>query len=167
MASESDRPGAPKPKPEGSAVVSESPAPPGGRVAARRGEVTELESSRGSTTIADAVVEKVAGIAAREVPGVWELGGGTSRAVGAVTDRVGLGDERSRGVSVEVGEKEAAIDVVVVVEYGESIPRVAAALRENVIKRIEGICGLSVVEVNISVNDLHFPGDEDRESRVS
>jgi uncharacterized alkaline shock family protein YloU len=129
--------------------------------------VTELESSRGSTTIADAVVEKVAGIAAREVPGVWELGGGTSRAVGAVTDRVGLGDERGRGVSVEVGEKEAAIDVVVVVEYGESIPRVAAALRENVIKRIEGICGLSVVEVNISVNDLHFPGDEDRESRVS
>jgi uncharacterized alkaline shock family protein YloU len=167
MASESDRPAVPKPKPEGSAVVSESPAPAGGRVAARGGGVTELESSRGSTTIADAVVEKVAGIAAREVPGVWELGGGTSRAVGAVTDRVGLGDERGRGVSVEVGEKEAAIDVVVVVEYGESIPRVAAALRENVVKRIEGICGLSVVEVNISVNDLHFPGDEDRESRVS
>jgi uncharacterized alkaline shock family protein YloU len=120
-----------------------------------------LDSERGSTTIADIVVTKVASIAAREVRGVHELGGGVSRAVGSVTQLVGIGDERTQGLSVEVGEREAAVDLTVVVEYGESIPKVSQAIRENVIRRIEGITGLSVTEVNVSVNDLYFPGDED------
>jgi uncharacterized alkaline shock family protein YloU len=110
--------------------------------------------------IADAVVTKVAGVAAREVRGVYELGGGIARALGGVTQRVGVSDERTQGVSVEVGEREAAVDLTIVVEYGESIPRVSQAVRDNVIKRIEGITGLSVTEVNVSVNDLYFPGDE-------
>jgi len=117
-------------------------------------------SEIGSTVIADAVVTKVAGIAAREVPGVHDLGGGATRALGSVTHRVGLGDERTQGVSVEVGETEAAVDLTLVVDYGESIPQVADAIRENVIKRVEGITGLKVTEVNIAVNDLYFPGDE-------
>ncbi|MBV9421363.1 MAG: Asp23/Gls24 family envelope stress response protein [Solirubrobacterales bacterium] len=119
-----------------------------------------MQTERGHTTIADAVVTKVASVAAREVRGVYELGGGVARAVGSVTQRVGVGDERSQGVSVEVGEREAAVDLTVVVEYGESIPRVSQAVRENVVKRIEGITGLSVTEVNVAVNDLYFPGDE-------
>jgi len=119
-----------------------------------------LESKRGDTTIADPVVTKVAGIAAREVPGVHALGGGASRALGSMTQRVGIGDERSQGVSVEVGEREAAVDLTIVVEYGESIPEVSQAIRDNVIKRIEGITGLKTTEVNIAVNDLHFPGDD-------
>ena len=81
---------------------------------------------------------KVAGVAAREVRGVHDLGGGMSRTLGNVTQRVGVGDERTQGVSVEVGEREAAVDLTVVVEYGESIPRVSQAVRDNVIKRIEG-----------------------------
>jgi len=123
-----------------------------------------LESGRGATSIADPVVTKVAGIAAREVPGVHALGGGASRALGSVTQRVGIGDERSQGVSVEVGEKEAAVDLTVVIEYGESIPEVSKAIRDNVIKRIEGITGLAATEVNIAVNDLHFPGDDEPDS---
>ncbi len=119
-----------------------------------------LQSERGTTTIAATVVQKVAGIAAREVPGVHSLGGGATRALGAVTQRVGIGDERSQGVSVEVGEREAAVDLTLVVEYGESIPQVCDQVRENIIKRIEGIAGLSVTEVNVTVNDLYFPGDE-------
>lgn len=127
-----------------------------------------LQTERGSTTIDDAVVTKVAGVAAREVRGVHDLGGGISRAVGSVTHRVGVGDERNQGVSVEVGERETAVDLTLVVEYGESIPRVAEAVRENVTKRVEGITGLSVTEVNIAVNDLFFPGDEepDQSARV-
>ena len=121
---------------------------------------TSLESSRGSTTIADGVVTKVAGIAAREVPGVYNLGGGAARAIGSVSERVGIGDGRSQGVSVEVGEKEAAVDLTVVVEYGESIPDVAQQIRDNTINRIEGMTGLSVTEVNVAVTDLHFPGDD-------
>jgi len=130
---------------------------------------TDLSSGKGQTSIADGVVTKVAGLAAREVPGVHDLGGGTARAVGSVTQRVGLGDERTQGVSVEVGQLEAAVDLTVVIEYGESVPQVAEAIRNQVIKRVEGITGLSVTEVNITVNDLYFPGDDqpDDESRVS
>ena len=134
------------------------------------GTSSPLSSERGTTTINDLVVTKVAAIAARETSGVYDLGGGAARALGAMTERVGvsMSDERSRGVSVEVGEREAAVDLTLVIEYGESIPKVSDAVRENVIKRIEGTTGLSVAEVNIVVNDLHFPGDDvPEESRVS
>ena len=134
---------------------------PGGALAPTGGsDASALQTSRGSTSIADPVVTKVAGIAAREVPGVHALGGGVGRALGAMTQRVGIGDERSQGVSVEVGESEAAVDLTVVVDYGESIPQVSQAIRDNVIKRIEGITGLKVTEVNVAVNDLYFPGDD-------
>ena len=122
-----------------------------------------LQSETGTTTIADAVVTKVAGIAAREVPGVYDLGGGAARAIGGATRALGIGDERTQGVSVEVGEREAAVDIIVVIEYGESIPQVAGQIRENIVKRIEGITGLQVTEVNIAVNDLYFPGDEQQQ----
>lgn len=122
-----------------------------------------LQTERGNTTIADVVVTKVASIAAREVRGVYGLGGGVSRAVGSVTQRVGLSNERSQGVSVEVGERETAVDLTVIVEYGESVPQVSQAIRDNVIKRIEGITGLSVTEVNVAINDLYFPGDDEPE----
>ena len=124
------------------------------------GKTSSLSSGKGQTSIADGVVTKIAGLAAREVGGVHDLGGGTARAVGSVTQRVGLGDQKMQGVSVEVGEREAAVDLTLVIEYGESIPQVAEAVRAQVVKRVEGITGLSVTEVNITVNDLFFPGDE-------
>ncbi len=132
----------------------------GGRTPATTAVASPLQSPQGRTTIADTVVTKVAGIAAREVRGVHDLGGGTSRAIGSLTQRVGIGDERSAGVTGEVGEREAAVDLTVVVEYGESIPTVSQAIRDNVIRRIEAICGLQVNEVNVAVNDLWFPGDD-------
>ena len=123
----------------------------------------------GRTTIGEGVVTKVAGLAAREVQGVHDLGGGTARAVSSVTQKVGLGDAFNQGVSVESGVKEAAVDLTLVIDYGESIPRVATAVRNQVIKRVEFITGLTVIEVNITVNDLYFPGDEvpDEAPRVS
>lgn len=126
-----------------------------------RREEGKAASDRGRTVIEDAVVAKVAGMAAREVPGVHEMGGAPARAVGAVTQRVGIADGRGLGVDVEVGERQAAADLTLVIEYGESIQRVADRVRENVIRRIEAICGLEVTEVNIVVNDLHFPGEDD------
>lgn len=145
---------------DGDSESGKSGSGKGSELEKSEGGDSPLESSRGETKIADTVVTKVAGIAAREVPGVYALGGGASRAFGAMTNAVGFGDERSQGVAVEVGEKEAAVDLTVVVEYGESIPEVANAIRENVIKRIEGIIGLKATEVNVAVNDLHFPGDD-------
>ena len=153
--SETQSPGAPA-RPG----ATSEPAEASSRSMSKRGN-EKLSSDRGSTSIADAVVTKIASIAAREVGGVHDLGGGTARTIGGVTRSVGLGpDERMRGVAVEVGEREAAVDLTVVVEYGESIPEIANALRENITRRIEGMTGLTVTEVNIAVNDLHFPGDE-------
>ncbi|HLI58540.1 MAG TPA: Asp23/Gls24 family envelope stress response protein [Solirubrobacteraceae bacterium] len=137
-----------------------------GAAATERTPGTALETSRGSTSIADSVVAKVAGIAAREVGGVHALGGSGARAIGSVTQRVGIGDARSQGVSVEVTEKRASVELVVVIEYGESIPERTREIREQIIRRVEGICGLQVTEVNISVADLHFPGDDDQDERA-
>jgi uncharacterized alkaline shock family protein YloU len=140
---------------------SGSKAEAGSSVARQGDGAGGLQTEKGSTSIADTVVTKVASIATREVAGVHELGGGTARAVGSVTQRVGIGSQHSQGVSVEVGDREAAVDLTIVVEYGESIPKLSQQIRDNVTRRIEGITGLAVTEVNVTVNDLHFPGDEE------
>ncbi|WP_062650145.1 Asp23/Gls24 family envelope stress response protein [Streptomyces maremycinicus] len=123
--------------------------------------------TRGKTTVVDGVVAKIAGIAAREVPGIHDLGAGTARAFGAVRTRVpgagGGGGGVTRGVKVEVGESQAAVDLVVLVEYGVSIVDVTGDVRDNVIGAVERMTGLEVVEVNISVDDVHLPGEEEAE----
>ncbi|MFC7344304.1 Asp23/Gls24 family envelope stress response protein [Saccharopolyspora griseoalba] len=123
------------------------------------------ETSQGKTTIAAGVVQKIAAIAAREVSGVHAMGGGVSRAFGALRDRIpGSGTSSTSGVQVEVGEKQAAVDIDIVVEYGASIVDLSRSVRRNVITAVERMCGLEVTEVNIAVNDIHFPEDDD-ESR--
>src|SRR3712207_5728157 len=87
-----------------------------------------LKTERGSTTISDAVVSRVAGLAAQEVEGV-QLGGGTARAVGGILDSVAGGSGLTRGVTVEVGELEAAVDLTMTVEYGRAIHQIAEAVR--------------------------------------
>lgn len=122
----------------------------------------ELATSQGRTTIADTVVSKVAGLAAREVSGVYALGGGAARAFGAIRERIpGATSNVSQGVSVEVGERQAAVDLDIVVEYGVAIADLAKAIRRNVVTALERMTGLQVVEVNVSVNDVHIPGDDD------
>ncbi|UOZ08769.1 Asp23/Gls24 family envelope stress response protein [Amycolatopsis sp. WQ 127309] len=122
-----------------------------------------LVSKQGTTTIADTVVQKIAGLAARDVNGVHELGGGgAARALSALRDRIpGASSSVGQGVSVEVGEKQAAVDLQLVVEYGVAIADLARSVRRNVITAIEQMTGLQVVEVNINVNDVHIPGDDD------
>ena len=124
-----------------------------------------LQTERGNTTISNAVVSQVAGIAAQEVEGV-QMGSGTSRAVGGVLDSVrGGGSGTARGVTVEVGEEETAIDLSMAVEYGRSIPQLSEAVRSNVIRRVENLVGLRVTEVNITVNDVLFPKLEEQEQQ--
>ncbi len=126
-----------------------------------RPRATELVTDRGKTTIADIVVSRIAGIAAREVPGVHSLvAQGMGGAVTGLAQRVTRADSRSLGVNVEVGAREAAIDLRLTVEYGVSIPRVAEAVRQNIMDRLESMTGLVVKEVNIDVTDLYFPEDE-------
>ena len=120
----------------------------------------------GKTVINDAVVAKVAGIAAREVPGVHALGGGAARALGALRDAMNATD-LGQGISVEVGEKQVAADVTIVAEYPVALQKVASDVRAAIVQAIERIVGLEVTEVNVTVNDVHVPGDEDeQEARV-
>ncbi|MDQ2847965.1 MAG: Asp23/Gls24 family envelope stress response protein [Actinomycetota bacterium] len=121
-----------------------------------------LVTSHGKTTIADTVVEKIAGLATREVPGVHALGGGMARAFGAVRERIPGGKTSlAQGVSVEVGERQAAVDLGIVVEYGVEIGELTTAIRRNVISAIERMTALEVTEVNISVGDVFVDGESD------
>ena len=122
-------------------------------------------ATRGRTTIADGVVEKIAGMAAREVVGVHALGSGLARTFGAVRDRVPGGTKSpARGVKAEVGEVQTALDLELVVDYGVAIADVARAVRENVVSAVERMTSLEVVEVNIAVSDVKLPDEEDDES---
>ncbi|MEU5875651.1 Asp23/Gls24 family envelope stress response protein [Glycomyces sp. NPDC047369] len=116
-----------------------------------------LASDQGRTVIADQVVAKIAGIAAREVDGIHQLGGSAGRAVGALRERIpGSRTNYGQGVSVEVGERQAAVDLDVVAEYGIAIADLAAGVRRNIVDAVERMTGLEVTEVNITVHDVHL-----------
>ena len=121
----------------------------------RRQRRSPLQTERGSTTISNAVVSQVAGIAAQEVEGV-QMGGGAAAAVGGFLQNVTGGTGYARGVTVEVGEEEAAVDLTMAIEYGKSIPQITESVRRNVISRAENLVGLKVTEVNVTVADVQF-----------
>ncbi|GII59461.1 hypothetical protein Pth03_78500 [Planotetraspora thailandica] len=118
-----------------------------------------LVSDQGRTTIAPEAVAKIAGVAARQISGVHDFGTSAARMFGALKGKLGV-DEITRGIAVEVGERQAAVDIALVVEYGVAIPDLASAARRNVIDSVEHMCGLEVTEVNIAVDDVHLPEQE-------
>jgi len=129
--------------------------------------VTVLDDkvSKGKTTIANGVVAKIVGIAAREIDGVKDVvGTGAGATISGLATRVTRGDTRSQGVNVEVGEREAAASINIIAYYGVSIPQLADAIRRNIIDRVESMTGLSVVAVDIAVVDLYFEEDEKEEA---
>ena len=121
---------------------------------------TDAPTTAGTITIADGVVAKVAGIAAREVSGVYALGGGGARAIGAIRDAINATD-LTQGVKVEVGETQAAVDLKVVVEYPAPIARVADEVRSSVAGAVHRLTGLEVVEVNVEIHDVHIEDDSE------
>jgi uncharacterized alkaline shock family protein YloU len=136
-----------------------------GRQVGTRAGGAELATSQGKTTIADTVVAKIAGIAAREVNGVHALGGGAARAVGAIRERIpGSRTNLSQGVAVEVGERQTAVDIDIVADYGVAIADLAAGIRRNVIDAVERMTSLEVTEVNVTVHDVYLEtGEEEQE----
>ncbi|BCW57142.1 putative alkaline shock family protein YloU [Paenarthrobacter nicotinovorans] len=108
----------------------------------------------GRTIISEAAVAKVAGIAARTVPGVYSLGSGPSRALGAIRDAVGSSDHAA-GVRAEVGETQVAVDINLVALYGHPLHGVANQVRSAVFRAVEELVGLQVIEVNIEINDVY------------
>lgn len=154
---------------ESSTGVSAGAAATGGRRAemTTRSEGT-LVTERGRTTIADTVVAKIAGIAAREVSGVHDLGGSSARAMGTIRERIpGARTNQSQGVAVEVGERQAAVDLDMVADYGVAIADLAAGVRRNVITTVERMTGLEVTEVNITVHDVFLDDGSEGEADQS
>ncbi len=158
---------------ESSSASRRSPSPSAGRPSS--GEATTpsslersgsgvdgaaLQTDRGLTRIASSVVAKIAGMATREIPGVQAMGKSLTRTFGSLRARVPGGSQATtQGVTVEVGERQAAVDIDIVAYYGQSIVETAEAIRHNVIEKIEAMTGLEVVEVNISVDDLFIESD--------
>ncbi|MGP0222321.1 MULTISPECIES: Asp23/Gls24 family envelope stress response protein [unclassified Paenarthrobacter] len=108
----------------------------------------------GRTIISETAVAKVAGIAARTVPGVYSLGSGPSRALGAIRDAVGSSDHAA-GVRAEVGETQVAVDINLVALYGYPLHGVANQVRAAVYRAVEELVGLQVIEVNVEINDVY------------
>jgi uncharacterized alkaline shock family protein YloU len=126
-------------------------------------EKTEI----GTIQIAPEVIEVIAGLAAIEVKGVAGMSGGFAGGIAELLGRKNL----SKGVKVEVGQREAAVDVSIIVEYGYKIPEIAADIQNNVKRSIEMMTGLHVVEVNVHIHDVHFksadrPEEDDFQNRV-
>lgn len=117
-------------------------------------ELSEIEVG-GETEINDEVVASIAGVAAREIEGVSSLG--TSSIRRTIAERVGGSDDRSRGVAVETGRREAILDIDLRVIYGYSIPETVVKVRHNVARRIVELCGLLAKEININVAGIEFP----------
>src|SRR5215210_1327792 len=118
-----------------------------------------LESERGSTTINDGVVSRIAGMAAGEVEGV-RMGGSVSRTAGGILESVTGSDSQKRGVSVEVGRVETAIDLNMGIEYGRNILELVAQVRGRITERVESLTGLRITELNVTINDIIFTDDE-------
>lgn len=126
-----------------------------------------LQTDRGNTTIADSVVSKIAGLSAQEVDGI-RMGSGASQTasnlLGSITGSGGSSSQ-TQGVTVEVGQEEAAVDLTLTAEYGKSIPQLAEAVRRNVSNRVESLVGLRVTEVNVTVQNIFFPQQEQEQER--
>ncbi|WP_026549713.1 Asp23/Gls24 family envelope stress response protein [Arthrobacter sp. Br18] len=111
----------------------------------------------GRTVIGDPAAVKIAAIAARAVPGVYALGTGTGRALGAIRDAVG-GSDLIQGVRVEVGQTQVAVDISLVADYGYPLNRLADSVRTAVYEAVVELVGLEVIEVNVEIADVHIPG---------
>ncbi len=122
----------------------------------------EERTMLGSIKIADEVVKTIAGLSAIEVQGMAGMSGGL---VGGIVEKLGR-KNLTKGVKVEVGEKEAAIDLYVIMNSGVRIPDVAGEIQERVKNAVEHTTGLAVIEVNINVQGVAFVTEEEEEHRV-
>ncbi|TFE29895.1 Asp23/Gls24 family envelope stress response protein [Cohnella luojiensis] len=117
----------------------------------------------GTIEIAPEVIEVIAGLATVEIDGVAGMSGGLSSGIAELLGRKNL----SKGVKVEVGQREAAVDVSIIVQYGRRIPEISTEIQRNVKRSIETMTGLHVVEVNVHIHDVHFKTGEKPEEDES
>ena len=148
---------------------STTKAPGSSAVATTRPGAPALMTSEGTTTIADSVVQKIAGMAASDVSGVYQLGGSAAAAFSSLKNRLPGSSAPSvtQGISVEVGQTEATVEVALTTEYGVAIQDVAASVRRNIISAVGRMTGLTVTTVDVTVSDVHLPTDSSSDSASS
>lgn len=122
-------------------------------------DIEEVTNELGMVKVTEEVVAIIAGIAASDVAGVFSMSGGIA---GGIAEALGR-KTMSKGVKVEVGEKEAAIDLYVIIEYGARIPEVAWNIQEKVKDAVETMTGLNVIEVNIHIQGVNIEKEVSKE----
>ena len=126
------------------------------------GGKSPLDSARGTTIVEEPVVTGIVSAIVQEAEKVRTSTGGT-RIPGDNSPTVGeffgglSGGNRARGVSVQVADREASVDLTLNVPYGESIPKLTQTVRDTIVKRVKNLAGLEVTEVNITVSDVSLP----------
>lgn len=126
----------------------------------KQGVAVSEETAHGKTVIDNNVIAKIVGLAARDVDGVHALGGGAARAFGAIRDAINS-EDLGQGISVEVGDTQVAVDVTIVADYPVPLQKVADNVRTAVIDAIQSLVGMEVPEVNVTVNDVYIPSEDD------
>lgn len=122
----------------------------------------EGKMKHGTIKIANEVIAIIAGLAATEIDGIAGMSGGIT---GDITKMLGMRN-LSKGVKVEVGGREAAIDIFVIAEYGSKINEASNAIQKNVKKTVETMTGLDVIEVNVNVQGVIIPKEVEPESEL-
>jgi uncharacterized alkaline shock family protein YloU len=120
-----------------------------------------LLSERGATIISDTVVSSIAGMAAREVEGVY-MGGGASRTASGMLGSLTGSESKTSGISVEVGRTETAIDLKMGIEYNKNILQTVEEVRRRITDRVQSMTGLRIKELNATITDITFPEKEGR-----
>ncbi len=118
-------------------------------------------NENGKVSFAPDVVATIANLAASEVENVTALGGGFADSIGDILGKKNY----TKGVRVEVGKEEAAIDICISVKYGEKIQDICCAVQSEVKKAVETMTGLRVVEVNVFVQNVTFENEEKSEKK--
>jgi len=149
-------------------AVQPGPSAPVGASVASSPRHAQAIDVKGRIHIADEVVEKVAGLAATEVPGVADLGGDVERALESVRERIGIGNKRGdQGVKAEVQGHDVAVNVTIMVEFGHVVMDVARQVQSNIALQVNRMLGLRVVEVNVTVDDVRTAPAPDRDDAAA
>ncbi|WP_226555482.1 Asp23/Gls24 family envelope stress response protein [Priestia aryabhattai] len=114
-------------------------------------ENTHQNTHQNTLTFEDQVIKKIAGMAANEIKGILSMSGGF---MSGLTDRFRSTEDITKGINAEVGEKQVALDLKVIVEYGKNVPAIFSETVHNVKKSVHDMTGLEVVEVNMHVEDV-------------
>ncbi len=130
-----------------------------------KNEIVEIsEANNEQIKIADDVVSIIAGKAVSEISGVAGMAGGFA---GGISEVFSGKKNLSKGIKVDVGEKEVKIDVNIIVEYGARIPDVAFEIQNRVKKAVETMTGLNVTSVNVHVQGVNIPEEKKVEKEES